>query len=128
MTDPGRSLRVAAFTAVVVGAVGSLAFLFLDGNGRRQIVLMILFVGWVLLPYVGLAVADRFARNWPSAARATLYVVALIVTACSLAVYSGLIPPPADARPAFLWLMVPLGSMVLIAGVFIVAPVARRRS
>ena len=46
---------------------------------------MALFVGWVLLPFVGLMLADRMSGRWSQFTRKTLYVVMLVVAVASMA-------------------------------------------
>lgn len=91
-------------------------------GGRDQPVLLVLFTGWVLSPFAALILGDVLSRAWPVLLRATLHVLTLMVALFSLAMYAGAIPMPAGARPAAVYLMVPLGSWLIIA---IVIPAAR---
>ncbi|HKA57288.1 MAG TPA: hypothetical protein VKD28_01630 [Gemmatimonadales bacterium] len=70
---------------MIVGAIGSLVLMFL--HGRPSVFLLILFTGWVLAPFIGLAWADKLAARWPSGARIAVYYLMLVVSVGSLGVY-----------------------------------------
>ena len=118
MTGPisRRVLRVIALIGLAVGAAGSLRLMF-NAGGRNQPVLLVLFTGWVFSPFGALALADWRYKQWSDAPRTTLHAAMLIIAFGSLAAYSGVIPMPPGSRPAFSYLMVPLGSWLLIAAV-----------
>ena len=120
-----RMLRALALIAVAIGGVASLGLLFREAR-RTPLLLLVLFVGWVALPFVGLAAADIASKRWSVATRAALYSVMLIVTLGSVAVYSTTVLRPL-ARPAALFLMVPLASWLLIAVVLGTAALLSRR-
>jgi hypothetical protein len=115
-----RVLRALALIAVVLGAAASLGFLF-RASERTPKFLLLLFIGWVLAPFVALVVADIGAKRWSVFTRTTLHVVMLIVTLGSFAMYGGMVAMPSGSRPAALFLLVPLGSLLLIS---IVLPIA----
>jgi hypothetical protein len=119
--DGGRpgGLRAIGLIAVAVGATGSIALMLRAGH--PPLFLRILFFGWVLAPFVALVVADIASKRWSALTRATLHYMMLIVTLGSLAIYGGAVPTPAGSRPAALFLIVPLASLLLLA---IVVPVA----
>ncbi len=116
MTGPvsGRVRRVIALLGLALGAAGSLGLMF-NAGGRNQPVLLVLFAGWVFAPFGALALADWRYTQWSDAPRTTLHAAMLIMTFGSVALYSGVIPMPAGSRPAASYLMVPLGSWLLIA-------------
>ena len=95
--------------------MGSLGLMFLAGSRQRSMVLAGLFTAWVLLPFAALFRAGMVSNHWPRSRRGMLYVLMLILTAVSLAMYDGLVPMPAGSRPAAVFLMVPAGSWVLMA-------------
>lgn len=113
-------LRRAALIAVLAGAVGSLGFLLRAGR-RTPRLLLALFVFWVLSPFVALAWANVVSKRWPVVTRAALYTVMLVLTLGSLAIYGAVVLGPLRAKPAFVFLVVPLASWLLIA---IVVPIA----
>ena len=74
-----------ARVALAIGAIGSLALMFL--HGRPSIFLLILFTGWVLAPFIGLAWADRLSVRWPPSSRTWLYCLMIVVAVGSLTIY-----------------------------------------
>lgn len=121
-------LRGAALIAVLVGAAGSLVFLLRAGR-RTPRFLLILFVIWVLSPFVALVWASMVSKRWSVVTRATLYSVMLVVALASLAIYGDLVvvAPPGSAN-AFVFVVVAPASWLLIAlAVPIAALISRRR-
>jgi hypothetical protein len=76
--------------------------------------LRVLFAIWVLSPFVALLVAHTVSKRWQVLTRASLYGVMLIVTAGSLAFYWNVAFGPPRPKPASVFLLVPLGSWLLI--------------
>ena len=112
--------RVALIT-VLVGAIGSLGFMFRASQHTPRVLLM-LFIIWVLSPFVALLWANMVSRRWSALTRGTLYGVALIVALGSLAIYGKLIDvKPAGSGNAFLYVAVPPVSLLFVA---IVVPIA----
>jgi hypothetical protein len=131
MTDKQASnqnfMRTVALTIVVVGAVGSLYFMFDAGRNQKSILLITLFTAWVLSPFVGLFLANKISNRWTVSARASLYWLMIILTIGSLIAYSGALIPP-NTKAAFIFLVVPLLSWVLIVTVFLIARKISRKS
>jgi len=127
MTVKGlRVLRASARIAVMAGAVGSLALMLRAGR-RTPPFLLLIFVFWVLSPFVALAAADRVSTRWSVLTRATLYCAALVIAVSSLAIYGGLVSPPAGSPAAFIYVAVPPASWLLIAVAVSIAAFASRR-
>ena len=121
-------LRVLALIAVVAGAGGSVG-LMLHAGGRTPRLLLVLFIIWVLSPFVALAWANLVSKRWSVSTRATLYCVTLVLTLGSLAIYGGLVLPPAGSARAFVFVAVPPVSCLLLAIVVpLAAWISRRRS
>ena len=121
----GRSPLGAAGRAVtVVGAIASVGLTLWVGHSGP--LLMVLFLGWVLLPFVGLQVADWMSRHWSPLTRKTLYIVMLVIPVASVALYADVAVRP-RAQPAFMFLVVPLCSwVVMVIAVGIAASIAGR--
>ena len=121
-------LRVAALIAVLLGAVGSL-LLLLHAGQRTPRFLLVIFVFWVLSPFLVLVWADRASKRWSALTRAALYRVTLVVALGSLAIYGDDALGHRTAKAAFVYVAVPPVSWLLTA---IVIPIAawnsRRRS
>src|SRR5438270_13395666 len=111
MTDKQVSsqnlIRTVALTIVVVGAVGSLYFMFNAGRNQKSVLLITLFTSWVLSPFVGLLLINKISNHWTAKARAALYWLMIVLPIGSLIGYSGALIPP-DTKPAFIFLVVPL--------------------
>jgi hypothetical protein len=119
--EPGKTeggflglLRAVALIAVVAGAVGSVG-LMLRADQRTPRFLLVIFVFWVLSPFVGLAWANVISKRWPVLTRAALYGVTLLITLGSLACYGKLILPPAGSPRAFVFVAVPPASWLFMA-------------
>jgi hypothetical protein len=119
-------LRIMALIAVVAGALGSVGLILWVGHRNPSRVLLGLFAVWDLSPFIALILADIVSKRWSVVTRATLYGVMLIVTLSSLAFYGDVVwrPPP---QPAFVFLVVPLGSWLLITLVVPIAALISRR-
>lgn len=113
-------LHAVALTAVVAGAVGSVGLMLWVGRRNPSRVLLILFVIWDLSPFVALLLADMVSKRWSVITRATLHIVMLVLALSSLALYGDVVLRPRP-QPAFLFLVVPLGSWLLMV---IVVPIA----
>ena len=121
-------LRAVAPIAVVAGAGGSVGLMLRAGR-RTPRLLLVLFVFWVLSPFVALAWANVVSKRWSVPIRATLYCVTLILTLGSLAIYGGLVSPPTGSASAFVFVAVPPVSWLIMAiAVPLAAWISRRRS
>jgi hypothetical protein len=116
-----RRLRAAALVMVVIGALGSIGFVFDVGRLNRSWFLLILFAVWVAAPFIGLVLAHVAANRLGVFSGGTLPLVMLAVAIVSLAIYGYIALGPPRPKPAFWFLIVPLVSWLFI---LIVAPVA----
>ena len=107
------SFRSIAFFIILAGAGASLDFVLHTGAKNHSIFLVLLFVVWVLSPFVGLLAANAMSIRWPSRNRVLFYVLVLLISVGSVACYSGALKFP-GARPAFVFLAIPLISWLLI--------------
>jgi uncharacterized membrane protein YhaH (DUF805 family) len=113
-------LRAVGLIAVLAGSAGSVGLMLRAGR-RTPRLLLILFVIWVLSPFVALAWANMMSKRWSDLTRAGLFCVTLVVTLGSLAIYGDLVKPPAGSPAAFVFVAVPPASWLLLA---IVLPIA----
>ena len=119
-------LRGAAIIAAVAGAVGSVGLTLRAGRSTPRL-LLVFFVFWVLSPFAALVWANIVSRRWPLLTRATLYGVTLLVTLGSLAMYGELIKRPAGTANAFMFVVVPPASWLLLAAAVSLAAWTSRR-
>jgi hypothetical protein len=113
-------LRTVALILVSVGAVGSLYFMFNASRNQNSILLITLFTVWILSPFVGLFLADKFSNRWTVTVRASLYWLMIILTIVSLVAYSGALNTP-KTKNAFVFLIIPLISWLLMTMVILTA-------
>jgi dienelactone hydrolase len=123
---PPTLLSRATLLLPVLGAVGSVSLMLSAGRNGSPI-LLALFAIWVSSPFVALRFATVWAGRWSALTRATLHGVMLIFTAGSLAIYGGATSAPPGSRFAFPFLVVPLGSWLLVATVIPLAALASGR-
>ena len=123
-----KRLQAAAIVAGLVGAVGSFSFMLRAGRRNGSLFLMVIMTVWVLSPFVALAWANLISKGWPVLNRTILYGVMLVLTVASLAVYgvNAVLPPKAQA--AFVFVVVPPLSWLLMAIAGIAALQFARRS
>ena len=117
------SKAAAAVLAACAAAAGY--FTLRAGAHNPSWVLKGLFLAWVLSPFVGLMAAGALANRWDARARQRLNRVAFAVALGSVAVYAAFALAPPLAKPASIFLAVPLAAWVLIA---IAGAVGRRRA
>src|SRR6266446_6552565 len=113
-------LHAVALIAVVAGAAGSIGLMLWVGRRNPSRVLLGLFVIWDLSPFVALLLADMVSKRWSVVTRATLHIVMLVIALSSLALYADVVWRPRP-QPAFMFLVVPFGSWLLM---MIVVPAA----
>ena len=94
------------------------------GQHNKAMFLFVLFLIWVLSPFVAILAIHAFYRLGANGIRLTIYSVIVVITAASLLGYSRVLTP-AGAKPAGVFLVVPLMCWILIA---IAIPVAASRS
>jgi mannose/fructose/N-acetylgalactosamine-specific phosphotransferase system component IIC len=119
-------LRRAAAVALVGGAIVSLGVM-LNSARNTPALLIFLYSGWVLLPYVGAAVSARWWSRRGSTPARPVHAAALVMTILALTAYlvAPLLPHP--PRAAAVFLMVPLASLGVI-GVALAVAAARYRT
>lgn len=99
-----------------------------EGGSTPRLLLMV-FVFWVLSPFVAFAWAERASKGWPVPTRATLYWAMLVLSLGSLAIYANLIDvKPASASAAFRFVLVPPLSGLLLLGALGIAALLSRTS
>jgi len=106
-------LRTAALILLVVGAVGSLYFMFNASRNQKSILLITLFSGWILSPFVGLFLTEKFCKHWIVHVSSFFYWLMIILTIASLLGYSGALNTP-KTKNAFVFLIIPLISWLLM--------------
>jgi len=124
MTEKTKSrqnlLQTIALASLLIGAVGSLFFMFKAGSNQKSIVLIGLFTGWVLSPFVALFFVNKTSSVWPLTKRQLLHYLMLGLTIVSLLAYGGLVKLP-GTKPAFIFLVHPFVSWLTILTFFFIS-------
>lgn len=122
-------LRKAALIAVLTAAVGSVGLMLYAGrrNNSKILVLLVLFVFWVLSPFAALVWAYLVSKHWRVLTQATLYSIMLVLALGSLAIYGEVALGPPRIKTAFVFVVVPAASGLLIAIVVPSAALLSRR-
>lgn len=120
-------LRMTALIVVVFGAIGSIG-LFFHAIKHPPLVILVLFVVWILAPYVVLIWGTVISKRWTALTRTTLYSVMIVVTIGSLAVYVRDAIKPRKSQPAAVYVLVPPASgLLVVIAVSIAALLSRTR-
>jgi len=119
----GRS----TFVAILIGALGALGFLFRAAQ-RPPLIVLVLMAGWVLAPFVILVFLQALSASWRSLTRTTLYVVIWVVTLGTLAVYADDARGHRRPQAAFVFVLVPpVSSLLMAVSLATAALIARSR-
>ena len=105
--------RSIVLVMILIGSVGSIGFTLHAGGNNRSILLVALFVIWVFSPFMALLVVNIASKRWSNSARVAFLVLVIILTFGALAGYSGILTLP-GTKPAFIFLIIPLISWLLI--------------
>src|SRR5260221_5964523 len=115
MKDTFTFLRAVARIAVVVGALGLIGLMLFVGHRNQSSLLLVLFAGWVLSPFMVLGLMEIGSKRWSVVSRATTHGVMIVLALCSLAIYGIVALKPPTGPRAFAFLAVPLASFLLMA-------------
>jgi len=107
-------LRAAALIAALTGAAGSIGFMLRAGQHNKSRLLLVLFTVWVLSPFMALVWASVVSKRWSILTRAALYSVALVIALGSLAIYGEVALGPPRTQTAFVFVMIPPASWLLM--------------
>ena len=102
-----------------------LLLLTLASRGRVA-VLTLIFIVWVLLPFLLLAVFDRVSRSWTNPCRSVVRVMTVVVPVGNVIAYAQDAVWPRAAQRAFVWTITPPVSLLAIAIPVLVTALATR--
>jgi len=112
-------LRISTLVLGIIGAIFSLIMVIHGGRNNKSIFLIMLFIVWVVSPFVALLLANRISERWPALFRTILYSLIVIVTFGSFVAYGGILHPE-GTKPAFVFLVVPLLWWLLLGVFFLI--------
>jgi hypothetical protein len=121
-----RVLHAIAVLMVLAGAAGSLGFTLYTGSHNPSVVLVLLFAGWVVSPFIALLLINVITKRWEVFDRLVLYGLMVMLTIGSMVIYSGLWSPP-NAKTAFVFLVVPLLSWSFMGMILLAASLSPSR-
>ena len=114
MAGGAGGLGTAARVALLGGAAGSIALMLRAGSRQRSALLILLFTGWVLSPFLGLALANLRAPRWSPRMRTALHATMIAVSCLCLALYT-MHAVRGAMKAGFVYLVVPAAAWLLIA-------------
>ena len=114
--------------AILVGAAGSLALLLYGGRSNTHLLITLGFIAWVLAPFALLALAERRSRSWSPLAQTTLRAMTLLIAAASLGIYAYRAAFPPRTTGAFLFVIVPPVSVILVLVALVISSLMSRPS
>jgi len=106
-------MRKIAFVILLIGAVGSFG-LVLNAGRHSPVLLLVLFIGWVLSPYIALFLVHVVSKLQLIIAPKLLYCLMLFVSLGSLASYGITLIQHRTKSPTGVYLSVPFISWFLI--------------
>jgi hypothetical protein len=122
-----RRLAAIARVVLIAGAAGSIALMLRAGARQRSALLIFLFTGWVLSPFMALLLADLRASRWRPRVRGALYGAMIGVSVVSLDVY-GFHAVRGAMKAGFVYLFGPAMCWLLIAVVLGAAAIVSRKA
>lgn len=123
----GSGLAGLARAALAAGAAGSVLLMLRAGSRQRSVLLIFLFTGWVLSPFLALALANLRIPRLAPRMRGAVHGAMIGVAILSLGTYT-MHAVRGVMKPGFVYLVVPGMCWVLILVVLGAnALVARRR-
>jgi hypothetical protein len=121
-----RFFHMAAVLTVLIGAGASIGFTIYTGRNNPSFLLILLFAGWVVSPFIALLLINTVSRRSELFNRFLLYNLMMFITLGSMLLYSGLWSPP-GAKTAFVFLVTPLLSWSLMGTILLAAKLSPSR-
>jgi hypothetical protein len=125
--ENGAGLRFTALIALVIGAAGSLG-LWIHATQHPPPLIIVLFVVWVLSPFVILGIGHVMVKRRAPSTQVALCWVTLLVAVASIAIYTDDAVSHRTAHPAAVYVVVPPASwLVSIVAIGLGAWIATRK-
>jgi hypothetical protein len=115
-----HAFRVFTRLVVLSGIVVSLSLMFYTGRSNESLLLMSMFTAWVVSPFMALLGASLVSAGWNRRAQITLHLLMWALTLVSTVLYTGRLNP-SGARPAFLFIVIPLISWLIMIVLYLQA-------
>jgi hypothetical protein len=118
-----KFFRNLCLEVLLIGGAISLTFMFKAVRNNDSVLLKLLFLIWVASPFVALTAVHFISRGWSAISIKIICILMLVIATGSLIGYAGLLSPH-GSKPAFIFLVVPLVSWLLMA---VVMPIVYRK-
>ena len=121
---------IANLSGLIVAITGGLASigLLLAAARNTPRLLLILFIGWVVIPFAALVAANLYVPRWSTPYKTALSFATVFIAIVSVLVYGFFTIWPPASTPARTWLLVPAASWLLMIALVIAAYLSRRRN
>jgi hypothetical protein len=120
MSTEQKLLKKIAFTLLLICAITSLILVINAGRNNSSILLQALFIIWVFSPFVVILFVNKLSKVWKAKIQFWFYWVTIFLTGISIIAYSGILTPQ-NTKPAFIFLVFPFLSWLLILIFILVA-------
>jgi hypothetical protein len=120
MSKSSNSIRALAIAILIAGAAASAGMVYYMGRNNKSVLLILIFVAWVLGPFVALIGAHVISKRLPVRMRVTLPYHSFFITFASVVAYSGILLPQ-GTKPAFIFIVMPVFSWVVMIITFFLA-------
>ena len=119
-------LRIFSLIVLLLGAISSFYFVFAGGRNNSSVLLRLLFIGWVLSPFVALLFFNIRLKQQTIRVYIIFYWFSIILSIVSFIFYKGILIIP-NVNNAFIYLMIPFASWLLIGIIWIITKKVTRK-
>jgi len=123
----GITANLSGLIVAITGGLASIGLLLAAARNTPRL-LLILFIGWVAIPFAALVAANLYVRRWSSPYKTALSFATVFIAIVSVLVYGFFTIWPPASTPARTWLLVPAASWLLMIALVIAAYLSRRRN
>ena len=124
-TEPTKkSLPFISILILLAGVAGSIIFTWIAGQNNSSVLLRVLFMGWVVTPYLALVVIHYNSRLRLAISNASYFRMISFITLFALIAYSGIFNPKV-MKPAFVFMVVPFISLLIIVLVSLLSKIQK---
>lgn len=122
------TLRKVSLISIAVASTGAFGLTMYVGRNNPSLALMMMFMMWVLSPFVAALIVDTKWEQWTGVRRESLYALMILISVVSLVVFSFVAFGPPMAKPAAPFLLVPAAEWILVAAVVLKGVLKKRKS
>ena len=123
----GITANLSGLIVAITGGLASIGLLLAAARNTPRL-LLILFIGWVVIPFAALVAANLYVPRWSTPYKTALSFATVFIAIVSVLVYGFFTIWPPASTPARTWLLVPAASWLLMIALVIAAYLSRRRN